>query len=138
MQEWGQRSEIDLPDIIRQKLLALSDKAASFRTFFAHPEAYRTSNQVDRLMHYPERILYAIQYFHGTIEAAEQSLRAMALIWSFHPYSRKVQAIEGYAQSPFEQLNRFRYHDHWLRNFLITSSLNGKNLAEGLRRSHDS
>jgi hypothetical protein len=84
-------------------------------------------------MHYQERILYAMQYFHGTIEAAEQSLRAMALLWNFHPYGRKVQAIEGHAQSPFEQLNRFRYHDHWLRNFLIASSLNGRNTAKPVK-----
>jgi hypothetical protein len=28
--------------------------------------------------------------------------------------------------SPFEHLNGFRYHDNWVRNLLITSSLNGR------------
>jgi hypothetical protein len=32
--------------------------------------------------------------------------------------------------SLFEDLNRFRDHDNWLRNFLIASSLNGKSTAK--------
>jgi len=48
----------------------------------------------------------------------------MALLWNFHPYGRKVQAMEPHSMSPFEDLNGFRYHDNWLRNFLIASSLN--------------
>ncbi len=27
---------------------------------------------------------------------------------------------------PFEQLNGFRYHNNWVRNLLIASSLNGR------------
>jgi hypothetical protein len=31
-----------------------------------------------------------------------------------------------HSMSPFEDLNGFRYHDNWLRNLLIASSLNGR------------
>jgi len=116
----------ELSDKARQKLLNLSHKAAQLTVTFDLPHAYRTSNQVDRLMNYQDRILYAMQYFHGTLEAAKQGLRAMALLWNFHPYCRKIQALEPHSMSPFEDLNGFRYHDNWLRNFLIASSLNGR------------
>ncbi len=128
--EWAKRPEQDLPEKARQKLMNLPNKASQLKVTFALPEAYRTSNQVDRLMNYQDRILYAMQYFHGTLEAAKQGLRAMALLWNFHPYTRKVQAMEPYSMSPFEDLNGFRYHDNWLRNFLIASSLNGRETAK--------
>lgn len=63
-----------------------------------------------------------MQYFHGSWEAALQAGRAMAVLWNFHPFCRKTQQKNGFL-CPFEQLNSFRYHDDWLRNFLITSSL---------------
>ncbi|MBF2077210.1 MAG: hypothetical protein IGR76_01480 [Synechococcales cyanobacterium T60_A2020_003] len=78
----------------------------------------------------PYLVCHAMQYFHGTLEAARQGLRAMALLWNFHPYGRKIQALELHSMSPFENLNGFRYHDHWLRNFLIASSLNGRGTAK--------
>jgi hypothetical protein len=59
-----------------------------------------------------------MQYFHGTLAAAKQELRAVALLWNFHPYTRKVHAMEPYLMPPFEDLNGFRYRDNWLRNFL--------------------
>jgi len=41
-------------------------------------------------MNYQDRILYTMQYFHGTEDATKLGLRAMALLWNFHPYTRKV------------------------------------------------
>ncbi len=35
--------------------------------------------------------------------------------------------------SPFEDLNGFRYHDNWLRNFLIASSLNGRGTSKPIK-----
>jgi hypothetical protein len=68
-----------------------------------------------------------MQYFHGSMASARQALRAMAMLWNFHPYSRKTQAKHPFSQSPFEDLNGFRYHDHWLKNLLIAASMNGRN-----------
>jgi hypothetical protein len=126
LHEWAANPDNDLPEAMRQKLLGLKAKAPQFNVTFQLPFAARTSNQVDRLMNYQDRILYAMQYFHGTLDAAKQGLRAMALLWNFHPYCRKVQALEPHSMSPFEDLNGFRYHDNWLRNLLIASSLNGR------------
>jgi len=50
-------------EAVRQKLLALKNKAVrvSFRPRFIFPDAYRTSNQVDRLMNIQDRLLYQMQ-----------------------------------------------------------------------------
>ncbi len=111
--EWAKQTDNGLPDKARQKLLKLPNKAAQLNVPFDLPQSYRTSNQADRLINYQDRILYAMQYFHGTLAAAKQGLRAMALLWNFHPYGRKVQALHPHSMSPFEDLNGFRYHDNW-------------------------
>jgi hypothetical protein len=115
---------------VHLKMQGIAANTYRFSVAFGHPEAYRTSNEVDRLMNIQDRLLYSMQYFHGTASSASQALRAMALLWNFHPYSRKAQVKKPYCASPFEDLNRFRYHDNWLRNFSIASSLNGRNTAE--------
>jgi hypothetical protein len=122
-----------MPEPVLQKLQALIANAPRFQLTFAFPKAYRTSNQVDRLMNYQARLLYAMQYFHGTKVAIRQAGRAMAMLWNFHPYGRKVQTKPPYALSPFEALNGFRYHDNWLRNLLIASSLNGRGTGKPVK-----
>jgi hypothetical protein len=115
-----------LPRSIDGRLRRLKDKSQFFQRAFDFPDAYRTSNQVDRPMNYLDRTLYAMQDFHGKWESAEQSSRAMALLWNFHPFCHKTQQRLGGCLCPFEQLNGFRYHDNWGRNLLIASSLNGR------------
>ncbi len=109
-----------------QRLRRLKDKSRFFQRAFDFPHAYRTSNQVDRPMNYLDRTLYAMQDFHGKWDSAEQSSRAMALLWNFHPFCRKTRKAMDGCLCPFEQLNGFRYHDNWVRNLLIASSLNGR------------
>lgn len=116
----------DLPKAVKQRLLRLRNKSNFFQRAYDFPEAYRTSNQVDRPMNYLDRILYAMQGFHGTWQSAQKEVRAMALLWNFHPFCRKTRALKQGCLCPFEQLNGFRYHDDWMRNFLIASSLNGR------------
>lgn len=131
--EWT-ADDPDVSDGLWEKLSKLKDYAHNFKLTFTHPDAYRTSNAVDRLMNYQDRILYAMQYFHGTTTAARAGLRAMALLWNFHPYGPKVQRKAPHSHSPFEDLNGFRYHDHWLRNLLIASSLNGRHTGKPVPR----
>jgi hypothetical protein len=122
--EWVSMQEIS--EGLQQKLQKLVEKSERFKLSFAFPQAYRTSNQVDRLMNYQDRILYAMQYFHGTKASMRLGLRAMAMLWNFHPYGQKTLWRSADSLSPFEDLNGFRYHDNWLRNLLIASSLNGR------------
>jgi hypothetical protein len=124
--EWS-ATHPDSSDTIHNKLQNLKPNAANFKLTFTYPDAYRTSNTVDRLMNFQDRLLYAMQYFHGSAKAARAQLRVMAMLWNFHPYTRKVQQCAPFSRSPSEDLNGFRYHGHWLRNLLIASSLNGRN-----------
>ncbi|MCP5493246.1 MAG: hypothetical protein H7A23_16785 [Leptospiraceae bacterium] len=75
-------------------------------------------------MNYQDRILYGMKYFHRTIESAKLYSRAMALLWNFHPYSSRLK-YKGNRISPFADLNGFIYHENWLHNMLVASSLGG-------------
>ena len=61
LQEWT--AQQDIPAILHQKIQGLTKKATQFKPTFAYPLAYRTSNQLDRLMNYQELILYSMQLF---------------------------------------------------------------------------
>jgi len=124
LREWISPREI--ATTVKEKVLDLCAHAADFKKAFDHPEAYRTSNALDRLMDYQDRLLYTMQYFHSTTESASLYVRAMALVWNFHPYGQKTQDKYGPRASPFQQLNGFRYHDNWLENMMIAASMNGR------------
>jgi hypothetical protein len=121
--EWAKAQR--LLESIAQRLKRLKHKSSVFQRAYDFPGANRTSNAVDRPMNYLERCLFSMQYFHGSWPAAVEAARAMALLWNFHPFCRKTQQQTGWL-APFEQLNGFRYHDDWFRNFLIAASLNGR------------
>lgn len=126
LREWAEQH---LSGPVQDKVLALCHKAPQFKRAFQFPTAYRTSNALDRLMNYQNRLLYAMQYLHGSRETGRLYVRAMALFWNFHPYGRQTQLkYQGQRNSPFEGLNGFRYHDNWLHNLLIASSLQGQSL----------
>ena len=58
--------------------------------------------------------------------SARLYLRSMALIWNFHPYGTRTRSQYSTRISPFSDLNGFSYHDNWLHNLLIASSMNGR------------
>jgi hypothetical protein len=120
LREWAETKLEIVP--VKEKVLSLCHKASSFRKMFGFPDAYRTSNALDRLMNYQDRLLYAMQYFHGTKESARLYARSMALVWNFHPYGTRTQSMYPNRTSPFEYLNGFRYHDNWLQNMMIAAS----------------
>jgi hypothetical protein len=123
LREWAQR-EVK-PKTLRQRVLNLKGKSQQFQGAYDYPKAARTSNMIDRLMNYQDRLLYTMQYFHGSEEAARLHLRAMTLIWNFHPYGSRTTANDPQRCSPFKDLNGFEYHDNWLHNLLIAGSRNG-------------
>jgi hypothetical protein len=108
----------------------LCRRTAQFKITCRFPEAHRTSNMVDRLMNHQDRLLYTMQYFHGDKSSARLYLRAMALIWNFHPYGARTRSDKSERMSPFKDLNGFQYHDNWLHNLLIASSMNGRKLLK--------
>ncbi len=109
-----------------KKLQKLCRRAAQFKVAYQFPQAHRTSNMLDRLMNHQDRLLYTMQYFHGNKESARLYLRSMALIWNFHPYGTRTLSQCPTRISPFTDLNGFSYHDNWLHNLLIASSMNGR------------
>ena len=108
-----------------QAVLKLCAKAPLFVLAFDHPTAYRTSNMLDRQLDAFDRCLYAARYFHGHLMSAEYQIRAWALFHNFHPYCPRANIRQPYL-SPFHQMNGFVYHDNWLHNLLVASSLGGR------------
>lgn len=106
----------------------LRDRVAEYLTAYDHQAAHRTSNMVDRLMNYQDRKLYAMRYFHHSTESARLMVRAVAVLWNFHPYGERLRRNDATRASPFCDLNGFQYHQNWLHNFLIASSMGGLRL----------
>ena len=121
--EWGEKL-VDF-DSVKEKLRSMKGKGPQLKTAYDFRDAYRTSNQIDRLMNYQDRILDDMQYFHGTIEAARLQMRAHALLWNFHPYGRRKLDGGSDFRSPFEALNGFSFNINWLHNLMLAGSLNG-------------
>ncbi len=88
---------------------------------FDYPDAYRTSNMIDRHMEPMDRCLDSARYFHGHLMSAEFQIRAWALMHNFQHYCPRSNIRKQY-QSPAHKLNRFVYHDNWLHNLLISTS----------------
>jgi len=80
---------------------------------------------IDRLMQRMHRHLFSTQYFHGSLSAAELSIRGWVLINNFAPSNPWTIKKHDGLQCPAERINEFRYHDNWLQNLLISASLQG-------------
>jgi len=115
---------------LREAVAKLCGKRAFFAMAYDFVNPYRTSNTVDRLMNYQDRLLYAMRYFHGDLASARLAVRAMAMLWNFHPYGARLRRRDGQRRSPFADLNGFEYHSNWLHNVLIASSLGGHRQAD--------
>ena len=105
-------------------ILKLCKKTPEFLLTFDYPNAYRTSNMIDRHMNSMDRSLYSRQYFHGHLMSAEYGVRAWALFHNFQPYCPRAKISEQY-QSPAHRLNGFVYHENWLQNLLVSTSMGG-------------
>lgn len=102
----------------------LCAKADIFALTFDHPQAYRTSNMIDRHMIPLDRWLFAARYFHGNWLSAEYQIRAWALFHNFMPYCPRAKIRDDFI-SPVHKVNGFVYHDNWLHNLLISTSCSG-------------
>jgi hypothetical protein len=121
--EWCDKN--NMPSVIAGPIKKLHQNIAAYKVAYDHPKAHRTSNMIDRLMQRMHRHLFSTQYFHGTMAAAQLSIRGWALIQNFAPYNpRTVKKLNGF-KSPAERLNQFKYHDNWLHNLFISASLGG-------------
>lgn len=122
LRTWAQQH---LKSFALESVLKLCDKSHLFSLAFTYPDAYRTSNMLDRHMEPMDRFLSSTRYFHGHLMTAEYQIRAWALFHNFQPYCPRSKISETY-QSPFHKLNGFVYHENWLQNLLVASSLGGR------------
>jgi hypothetical protein len=107
-----------------EKLAAKSD---AFLLAFDYPDAYRTSNMVDRHMEPLARWLHSTRFFHGHWQSAELQIRTWALFHNFWPYCPRAKVSQQFI-SPAHKLNGTVYHSNWLHNLLISTSAVGFNL----------
>jgi hypothetical protein len=122
LHEWAERS---LSGPLQAMVNKLHTQQTRCQVAYAHPQAARTSNAVDRLLDATDRLLYARRHLHGERATALLALRALVLQWNFHPYSTSLRCRAPTCHSPFADLNGFVYHDNWLHNLLIAASLGG-------------
>lgn len=125
LREW---SRSNLTGVAAEMVEKLCARCGSFLPAYDCPGAARTSNAVDRLLNVMDRHLYAMRYCHGTKKSARLAVRAMAVQWNFHPYGKRLRQDQPKRSSPFADLNGFQYHENWLHNFLIASSMQGLRL----------
>jgi len=130
---WSQQS---LTGPALEAVHKLCAKTDSFVLAFAHPSAFRTSNMVDRHMQPLDRWLFAARFFHGDWRSAQLQCRAWALFHNFLPYCPRASANhQHHCRSPVEKLNGFVYHENWLHNLLISTSVAGCSLNHRFRQN---
>jgi hypothetical protein len=123
--EWASK---ELSGHLQAMVIKLLQQRPRYATAYQHAGAHRTTNAVDRLMNHQDRMLYARDYLYGKPATARLALRAMAVLWNFHPYTARLRQAAPQRQSPFADLNGFQYHNNWLHNLLIAASLGGRKL----------
>jgi hypothetical protein len=97
-------------------------KAPRFALAFHFPNAHRTSNRIDRHMEPLARCLFNARYFHGHLLSADFQVRGWALLHNFQPYCPRAQ-IRNHPVAPVHHLNGFVYHQNWLHNLLVSTSV---------------
>lgn len=107
-----------------QAIEKLGAKTDLFVLAFDFPQAYRTSNMIDRHMEPLDRWLSDARFFHGHWHSAELQVRTWALFHNFWPYCPRAQISQHYI-SPAHKLNHRVYHPNWLHNLLISTSVAG-------------
>lgn len=122
VREWATKT---LKGIFLEKVVKLCSRSQEYQKGYEQPGAHRTSNMLDRVMKSRHSYFDGCQHLHKSQQAAEKHCRAWALLFNFAPWSpAAAKANDGWL-SPAERLNQHCYHNHWLHNLLISSSLAG-------------
>lgn len=124
LQQWVLTHRDQLTTYTIEAIDKLCQYADQFCFAFDHPNAYRTSNMIDRHMQPMARWLFNGRYFHGNRLSADLRIRGWALLHNYRPYCPRAKISETF-QSPAHKLNRTIYRDNWLENLLVSSSGQG-------------
>jgi hypothetical protein len=109
---------------VREMLEKPWARTESYAAAYDHPGCHRTSNAVDRPMNRLCRLMYAGRGLHGHQGSSEWRLRGWALLANFRPYAPRGKFPRAF-ESPAHRLNGKRYHEHWLHNLMVSTSLMG-------------
>src|SRR5436309_1629002 len=112
------------PASVGEMLAKLWARTESYAAAYDHPGCHRTSNGVDRPMNRLCRLMYAGRGLHGHQGSSEARLRGWALLLNFRPYASRGRSSRLF-ESPAHRLNGKRYHEHWLHNLMVSTSLMG-------------
>ncbi len=123
LHEWADAAKV--PDVIMKPIEKLKENLPNYSKACDLPGCHRTSNMADRLMQRMDRHLFSTFYFHGSLAAAELSIRGWALIHNFAPCNPTTVKIHDGWRCPAEWLNKSRYHENWLQNLLTSASMGG-------------
>lgn len=123
LNEWTQQQLPDCP--MKANILKLCNKRKRWIKHLDFPSAHRTSNMLDRVMRAMSRHAFNSQMFHATIKSTTANFRAFALLYNFSPSCPAVTKKAGQLTSPAARINGFIYHEDWLQNLLIATSLGG-------------
>ena len=123
LKEWSLKN---LTGIVLSKVESLCKKRALWKLAFDHPDGHRTSNMLDRVMRSMNRCFDQELHLHGSVESANRHCHAWALLYNFSPWHPATTRSNDGWQSPAERINQYRYHENWLQNLLISSSLGGR------------
>jgi hypothetical protein len=122
LREWAGEH---LSGVVLENVLDLCRKGRRFAVAYRHPGGHRTSNMLDRQMRGMNRYFDQGQHLHGSIGACRLHCRAWALLSNFAPWHPATTHENRGWRCPAERLNRYRYHDSWLQNLLVSASLGG-------------
>ena len=122
LKQWSQTQE--LRDPVQTALDKLISRADDYAVSYGEPDAYRTSNQIDRPMNRITRSLYASRGLHGHQATSERRLRAICLLENFRPFAPRSNTPREH-HSPAHRLNDNAYDPNWLHNLQISASLQG-------------
>lgn len=110
---------------VLEQVKKLCGRSAEYGEAYANPGGHRTSNALDRVMRSMNRYFDDGQHLHRSAGACGRHVRAWALLFNFRPWHPAVTRANGGWRCPAERLNRHRYHDDWLQNLMVSSSLAG-------------
>lgn len=122
LKTWSETADLRGP--VQENLEKLFVHKDDYAASYAHPNCYRTSNQVDRPMNRICRSLYASRGIHGHQVTSERRLRGLCLLENFRPFAPRSN-IDRPHQSPAHRLNDRSYHPNWLHNLQSSASLQG-------------
>lgn len=122
LKEWSNKHT---DGILKEKLQSLCNKSKEFSKAYDHKDCHRTSNMVDRLMRWMDQYLFNSQYFHGSLESAEQGIRAWAILRNFQPQCYSIRNGRKEIVCAAKSLNGFVYSDDWLENLIVSTSMAG-------------